>query len=102
MIEKGVFVWYVLVSSSCRCAFFATSIFEIRNSKFVVFQYVNKKVKPDNSSASVYNILLEPISQPSRPIHLNVHIEFDPGMVGKGVLVCCMTSLLKWSIQTIA
>ena len=39
-------VWYVLVSSSCRYAFFATSIFEIRNSKFVVFQYVNKRVCP--------------------------------------------------------
>ena len=33
----------------------------------------------------------EPIQRPSRPIHLNVHIEFDPGMVGKSVLVCCMT-----------
>ena len=46
MIEKAVFVWYVLVSSSCRCAFLATSIFEIRNSKFVVIQYVNKRVCP--------------------------------------------------------
>ena len=46
MIEKAICVWYVLVSSSCRCAFFATSIFEIRNSKFVVFQYVNKRVCP--------------------------------------------------------
>ena len=26
-------------------------------------------------------------------------MEFDPGMVGKGVLVCCMTSLRKWSIE---
>ena len=36
----------------------------------------------------------------SQPIHLNriVHTEFDPGMVGKGVLVCYMTSLRKWSI----
>ena len=33
-------------------------------------------------------------SEPSRPIHLNVHPEFDPGMVGKGVLVC-LTSLRK-------
>ena len=24
---------------------------------------------------------------PPRPIHLNIHIEFDPGMVGEGVLV---------------
>ena len=24
--------------------------------------------------------------------------EFDPGMVGKGVLVCCMTSFRKWSV----
>ena len=47
MIEKAICVWYVLVSSSCsRCAFFATSIFEIRNRKFVVFQYVNKRVCP--------------------------------------------------------
>ena len=38
---------------------------------------------------------LEPIYRPSQPIHLNVHIQFDPGMVGKGVLVCCMTSLRK-------
>ena len=37
----------------------------------------------------------EPIYRPSQPIHLNVHIQFDPGMVGKGVLVCCMTSLRK-------
>ena len=33
------------------------------------------------------------------PIHLNVHIEFDPGMVGKGVLVCCVSSLRKWSTR---
>ena len=33
----------------------------------------------------------EPIYRPSRPIHLNVHIEFILGMVGKGALVCCMT-----------
>ena len=26
------------------------------------------------------------------PIHPNVHVEFDPGMAGKGVLTCCMTS----------
>ena len=31
-----------------------------------------------------------------RPIHLNIHIEFDPAMVGKGVLLCCMMSLRKW------
>ena len=31
----------------------------------------------------------------SRPIHLNVHTEFDPGMVGKGLLLCYMTSLRK-------
>ena len=36
----------VIDSSSCRCAFFTTSIFEISNSKFVVFQYVNKRVCP--------------------------------------------------------
>ena len=36
--------------------------------------------------------------RPSQPIHLNVDVEFDPGMVGKGVLVCCMMSLRKWSI----
>ena len=30
-------------------------------------------------------------------IHQNVDIEFDPGMVGKGVLDMCMTSLRKWS-----
>ena len=28
--------------------------------------------------------------RPSRPIYLNVHIEFDPGMVGKCVLVQCI------------
>ena len=39
----------------------------------------------------------EPISRPSRPCHLNVHIKVDPRMVGKGVLVCCATSLRKWS-----
>ena len=27
----------------------------------------------------------EPIERPSRPIHLNVHIEFDPGMAGRRV-----------------
>ena len=42
----------------------------------------------------------EPISQPSRPIHLHVHIEFDPRMVGKSVLVCYITSLCKWSISS--
>ena len=30
---------------------------------------------------------------------MNVHIEFDPGMVGKGVLMCYITSLRKWSID---
>ena len=44
---------------------------------------------------------LEPMERPSRPIHLNVHMEFDPGMVWKGVLVCCMTSLCKWSIESL-
>ena len=38
---------------------------------------------------------LEPIWQPSRPIHLNVHIEFGPAMVWKGVLVCCLRSVYK-------
>ena len=37
-------VFGMLVSLSCRWAFFATSMFEIRTSKFVVFQYVNKRV----------------------------------------------------------
>ena len=37
-----------------------------------------------------------------RQIHLNVHIEFDPGMVKKGVLVCCVTSLHKWSIDKVS
>ena len=46
MIEKAICVWYVLLSSSCRCAFFAMSIFEVRKSKFAVFQYVNKRVCP--------------------------------------------------------
>ena len=43
---------------------------------------------------------LEPINflRPFRQVHLNVHIEFDPGMVWRGVLVCHMTSLRKWSI----
>ena len=36
----------------------------------------------------------EPTKRPSRPIH----IQFDPGMVRKGVLVCCLTSLRNWSI----
>ena len=40
---------------------------------------------------------ITPQSLFSGPPDLNVHIEFDPGMVGKGVLVCCMT-LCKWSI----
>ena len=31
--------------------------------------------------------------------HLNVHKEFDPGMVEKGVLACSMTSLRKWSVS---
>ena len=39
-------------------------------------------------------------SGPSGPFHLDVHIEFGPGMVGKGVLVYCMTSLRKCSIHT--
>ena len=36
----------------------------------------------------------------SPPLHplLYTTLEFDPEMVGKGVLVCCMTSLRKWSI----
>ena len=42
---KRLFVFGImLVSSSCRCAFFATSIFEIRKSKLVVFQYVKLRV----------------------------------------------------------
>ena len=41
---------------------------------------------------------LEPTERPSRPIHLNVYIEFDPGMVRKGALKCYMTSLCKWSV----
>ena len=41
------------------------------------------------------------VERPSRPIHLNVHIEFNPGMVGKGVLLCYMTSLCKLSIDYI-
>ena len=42
----------------------------------------------------MYNAL-EPISRPSRPIHLKADKEFDPGMVqvGKGVLISRMTSL---------
>ena len=32
------------------------------------------------------------------PIHPNVHVGFDPGMIGKGVLVCCMTSSCKWPV----
>ena len=41
LIEKDIdIVFGMLVSSSCRCAFFATSIFEIRKSKFVVIQHV--------------------------------------------------------------
>ena len=31
--------------------------------------------------------------------HWQLYMEFDPGMIGKGVLVCCMTSLCKWSIE---
>ena len=31
---------------------------------------------------------------------LNVHIEFDPEMVGQGVLVCCITSLRKFILST--
>ena len=34
----------------------------------------------------------------SRPIHLTVFIEFDPGMVGKGVLTWCTTSLHQYSL----
>ena len=41
---KRLFVSGMLVSSSLRCASFATSMFEIRKSKFVVFQYVNKRI----------------------------------------------------------
>ena len=42
---------------------------------------------------------LEPVQRPSWPIHLNVHIEFDPGMVGKAWQAHHMTSLRKWSIS---
>ena len=44
MIEKAICVWYVLVSLSCRYAFFATSIFEISNSKFVVFSMLTREL----------------------------------------------------------
>ena len=44
-MEK-LFVFGMLVSSPCRCAFLATSIFKIRKSKFVVFQYVSCRVSP--------------------------------------------------------
>ena len=53
------------------------------------------------TSDAASNINLEPIYQSSRPIHLNVRLEFDPGMVGKGVLVCYMTSLRKWYIEKV-
>ena len=41
---------------------------------------------------------LRAYQRPSRPIHLNVHIAFDPGKARKGVLVWCMTSLRKRSV----
>ena len=62
----------------------------------MVVVHFDKKCRTSNRPIAYYT--LEPILRPSRPIHLNVHIEFDPGMVGKGVLVCYMTSLRKWSI----
>ena len=43
MIEKAICVWYVSVSSSCLRAFFARSIFEVRNSKFVVFSVLTRE-----------------------------------------------------------
>ena len=53
----------------------------------------------NNPEKTIFVLHLE---RPSRPIHLNVTVvhmvEFDPGMGGKGVLVCCRISLRKWSI----
>ena len=41
----------------------------------------------------------EAVLQPPWPNHLIVREEFDSGMVAKVVLVCCMTSSLKWSFR---
>ena len=46
-------------------------------------------VAVQDTFAQIDPLLITPwilFKQSFRPIHLNAHIEFDPGMVGKGVL----------------
>ena len=82
-----------------------TDNFPIKINHFGHYHFV--KIKqiylslPDCSSRPIAQYTEWPIVSPSRPIHLNVHVEFDPGMVGKGVLRCYMTSSRQRSFLTL-